>query len=39
MGISERYTTEMNEKSPKKVEGTLHDYGSAPGGTLLLTEY
>ena len=35
MGISERYTTERNEKAPKKVEGTLHDYGSAPGGTLL----
>ena len=26
MGISERYTTERNEKAPKKVEGTLHDY-------------
>ena len=35
MSISERYTTERNEKAPKKVEGTLHDYGSAPGGTLL----
>ena len=35
MGISDRYTTERNEKAPKKVEGTLHDYGSAPGGTLL----
>ena len=35
MGISERYVTERNEKAPKKVEGTLHDYGSAPGGTLL----
>ena len=21
-----------NEKAPKKVEGTLHDYGGAPGG-------
>ena len=38
MGISVRYTTEKNEKAPKKVEGTLHDYGSASGGTLLLTE-
>ena len=35
VGISERYTTERNEKAPKKVEGTLHNYGSAPGGTLL----
>ena len=35
MSISERYTTERNEKAPIKVEGTLHDYGSAPGGTLL----
>ena len=34
MGISERYTTERDEKAPKKVEGTLHDYRSAPGGTL-----
>ena len=23
------------KKTPKKVEGTLHDYGSAQGGTLL----
>ena len=35
MGISKRYTTERNKKAFKKVEGTLHDYGSAPGGTLL----
>ena len=35
MGILERYTTERNEKAPKKVEGTLHDYGSTTGGTLL----
>ena len=35
MGISERYTTERDEKAPKKVERTLHDYRSAPGGTLL----
>ena len=38
MGISERHTTERNVKlvkAPKKVEGTLHDYGGAPGGTLL----
>ena len=35
MGISERYTTGRNKKAPKKVEGTLHDYGSAPRGTLL----
>ena len=35
MSILELYTTERNEKAPKKVEGTLHDYGSAPGGTLL----
>ena len=26
MGVSERYTTERNEKAPKKVEGTLYDY-------------
>ena len=39
MGISERYTTKRNEKAPKKVEGSLHDYGSASGGTLLQTEY
>ena len=25
---------ERNEKASKKVEGTLHDYGGAPGGTL-----
>ena len=31
MGISERHTTERNEKAPKKVEGTVHDYGGAPG--------
>ena len=35
MGISERYTTERDVKSPKEMEGTLHDYRSAPGGTLL----
>ena len=35
MGISERYTTERDEKAPKKMEGTLHDYRGAPGGTLL----
>ena len=34
MVISERYTTERNKKAPKKVEGTFHDYGGAPGGTL-----
>ena len=35
MGISERYTTERDEKAPKEMEGTLHDYRGAPGGTLL----
>ena len=35
MGISERYTTERNKEASKKVEGTLHDYGGAPGGTFL----
>ena len=35
MGISERYTTERDKKVPKKMEGTLHDYRGAPGGTLL----
>ena len=35
MGISERSTTEKNGKAPKKFEGTLHDYGGVPGGTLL----
>ena len=35
MGISERHTTKRNEKAPKKVEGTVHDYGGAPGETLL----
>ena len=35
MGISELHTTERNEKAPKKVEGTVHDHGGAPGGTLL----
>ena len=35
MGISELHTTERNEKAPKKVEETLHDYGGAPGGTRL----
>ena len=39
MGISERYTTERNKKAPKIVKGTFHDYRSAPGGTLLETEY
>ena len=39
MDILERYTTERNTKAPKKVEGTLHGYGSASGGTLLQTEY
>ena len=34
MGISEGYTTERNKKVPRKVEGTFHDYGSAPGGTF-----
>ena len=32
MGISERHTTERDEKAPKKMEGTLHDYRAAPGG-------
>ena len=35
MGISERYTTERDKEASKKVEGTLHDYRGAPGGTLL----
>ena len=35
MGIPERYTTERDEKAPKKVKGTLHDYRGAPAGTLL----
>ena len=35
MGILERFTTKRNEKAPRKVEGTFHDYGCAPGGTLL----
>ena len=34
MGISERYTTERDKEASKKVEGTLHDYRGAPGGTL-----
>ena len=33
--VGECHTTERNEKAFKKVEGTLHDYGGAPGGTLL----
>ena len=39
MGISKRYTTESNKKAPKEVEGTLHGYGSAPGGMFLQTDY
>ena len=35
MGIPERYTTERDKKAPKKMEGTLHDYRGASGGTLL----
>ena len=35
MGISNCYTTKKNEKDPKEFEGTLHDYGSAPGGAFL----
>ena len=35
MGIPECYTIERDEKAPKKVEGNLHDYRGAPGGTLL----
>ena len=35
MGNSERHTTERNEKAPKKVKGTVHDYGGAARGTLL----
>ena len=35
MGISERHTHERNEKAPRKVDRTVHDYGGAPGGTLL----
>ena len=34
-----RYTTEKNERAPKEVERTLHDYVSAPGGTFIQTEY
>ena len=39
MGISKPYTTERNKKTPKEVEGTFHDYGSAPRGTFSQTEY
>ena len=39
MGISKRYITERNEKAPIERDGNLHDYGSAPGGTFLQTEY
>ena len=35
MGISERYTTERDKEAPKKIEGAIHDYRCAPGGTLL----
>ena len=35
MGISERHTTEKNEKAFKKVKGIFHDYGGAPRGTLV----
>ena len=35
MGISKRYTTERIEEAPKEMEGSLHDYRSAPGGTFL----
>ena len=35
MGISEGYTTKRDKKAPKEMEGTLHDYRGAPGGTLL----
>ena len=35
MGISERYTTERDKEASKEMEGTLHDYGGAPRGTLL----
>ena len=30
IGVSIPYTSERNEKAPKEVEGTLHDYRSAP---------
>ena len=34
MGISNGYTTERNKKAHNEVEGTLHDYGSTPGGDV-----
>ena len=35
MGIPERYTPKGTKKLLKKMEGTLHDYRGASGGTLL----
>ena len=34
MGFSDRYPTIRNEETPKEMEGTIHDNGSASGGTF-----
>ena len=39
MGISKRHNPERKQETPKEVEGTVHDNGSAPRGTFLQTEY
>ena len=35
MGLSEGHSAERNKKAPEEVEGTVHDNGSASGGTFL----
>ena len=39
VGFLERYTTERNEETPKEVEGTIHDNGSATRDKFLQTKY
>ena len=34
MGFSERYPVERNYQTPKEMEGTVHDNGSASRGTF-----
>ena len=38
MGFWERYPTERKEETPEEMERTVHDSGSATGGTLLQTK-
>ena len=39
LGVPERQTSKRDKKASKEMEGTVHDKGSAPAGSILSLEH